>query len=204
MDGGLPPSMLDVAFDVEGEAPARDYRRGLAAALEAALPWLAAEPGAGVHRLNLAVGGQAVLLSRRTRLTLRVPRARAPEVEALAGRVLAVDPGQLRLGRPHRRELLPHGTLYAHLVAATGDADEAGFLEAAESELAALGVHCRANCGRRATLESGTVHGYSLMLDRLSEADSTRVLEAGLGPYRRLGCGLFVPHKSAAAVGAPT
>lgn len=202
MDGALPSSMLDVAFDVEGEAPARDYRRGLAAALEAALPWLAAEPGAGVHRLNLAVGGQAVLLSRRTRLTLRVPRARAPEVEALAGRVLAVDPGQLRLGRPHRRELLPHGTLYAHLVSA-GEADERGFLEAAESELAALGVRCRAICGRRGELESGTVHGYSLMLDRLSEADSTRVLEAGLGPHRRLGCGLFVPHKSAAAVGAP-
>lgn len=202
MDGAPHSSMLDVAFDVTGEAPARDYRRGLAAALEAALPWLAAEPAAGVHRLNLAAGTQA-LLSRRTRLTLRVPRARAAAVEALAGHVLVLDARPLRLGRPHRRELLPHGTLYAHLVATESDADEGGFLEAAESELAALGVRCRAICGRRATLESGTVHGYSLMLDRLSEADSTRVLEAGLGPHRRLGCGLFVPHKSAAAVGAP-
>jgi len=27
------------------------------------------------------------------------------------------------------------------------------------------------------------------------------VLEHGLGAHRRLGCGMFVPHKSAAAVG---
>jgi hypothetical protein len=46
------------------------------------------------------------------------------------------------------------------------------------------------------------VTGYSLMLDGLSPADSLRVLEAGLGRHRRLGCGLFVPHKSAAAVRA--
>ena len=196
-------SMLDIAFDLEGDALARDHRRGLAAALEAALPWLAAEPAAGVHRLNLAAGAQT-LLSRRTRLTLRVPRERATQVEAaLAGSVLALNPGRLRLGRPHRRELLPHATLYAHLVAA-GDADERGFLETADAELAALGVRCRAICGRHAALESGTVQGYSLMLDGLAEAASMRVLEAGLGPHRRLGCGLFVPHKSAAAVGTPS
>lgn len=192
--------MLDVAFDLDGEAPGRDYRGALAAALEAALPWLADEPGAGVHRLNLAAGAQS-LLSRRTRLTLRVPRARAAAAESLSGSVLALAPGSLRLGRAHRRELLAHGTLYAHLVAA-GDADERGFLAAAEAELAALGVSCRAICGRHAALEAGRLLGYSLMLDGLGTADSMRVLEAGLGPHRRLGCGIFVPHKSAAAVGA--
>ena len=30
-----------------------------------------------------------------------------------------------------------------------------------------------------------------------------RVLDAGLGRHRRQGCGLFVRHKSAAAVGTP-
>lgn len=192
--------MLDIAFDLEGEAPDRDYRRRLATALEAALPWLADEPEAGVHRLNLAAGGQT-LLSRRTRLTLRVPRARATAVEALSGSVLAVAPGTLRLGRPHRRELLPHGTLYAHFVASK-DEDEGAFLETVAAELKTLGVPCRTICGRGATLESGVLHGYSLMLDGLGAAHAIRVLEAGLGPHRRLGCGIFVPHKSAAAVGA--
>lgn len=198
------PAMLDIAFDLEGDALPRDYRHSLAAALEAALPWLAAEPAAGVHRLNLSAGSHT-LLSRRTRLTLRVPRARAAAAEAaLAGRVLALQPGTLRLGRAHRRELLPHATLYAHLVAAAAvDDDENRFIEAALAELASLGVACRAICGRRAAVEAGAVQGYSLMLDGLAEAASLRVLEAGLGPHRRLGCGLFVPHRSAVAVGAP-
>ena len=40
------------------------------------------------------------------------------------------------------------------------------------------------------------------MLHGLSAADSLTVQRAGIGPHRALGCGLFVPHKSAAAVGA--
>jgi hypothetical protein len=41
------------------------------------------------------------------------------------------------------------------------------------------------------------------MLSGLNAAQSLRVLRQGVGPHRLLGCGLFVPHKSAAAVGAP-
>jgi hypothetical protein len=50
--------------------------------------------------------------------------------------------------------------------------------------------------------DGAPVTGYSLMLDGLSPAASLRVLESGLGRHRRLGCGVFVPHKSSAAVGA--
>jgi hypothetical protein len=40
------------------------------------------------------------------------------------------------------------------------------------------------------------------MLDGLTVEDSLRVLESGLGAHRRLGCGVFVAHRSAVAVGA--
>ncbi len=40
------------------------------------------------------------------------------------------------------------------------------------------------------------------MLDGLSAGDSLRVQQHGLGAHRRLGCGVFVPHRSAAAVAA--
>jgi hypothetical protein len=39
------------------------------------------------------------------------------------------------------------------------------------------------------------------MLHGLRARDSLRVLEQGLGEHRLMGCGVFVPHKSAAAVG---
>jgi hypothetical protein len=49
--------------------------------------------------------------------------------------------------------------------------------------------------------EAGALQGFSLMLDGLSAAHALRLLETGMGPHRLLGCGVFVPHKSAAAVG---
>jgi CRISPR-associated protein Cas6 len=197
-------AFVDVAFAVEGDALPRDHRRALAAALERTLPWLADEPGAAVHRLNVAAGGDGgeALMSRRTRLTLRLPRGRASDAAALQGAALAVGPGTLRVGAAQVRELQPWGTLYAHLVVAE-DADELAFLRAVREALAALGVEGRAICGRRQAIECGAVEGYSLMLDGLSAADALRLMQAGLGAHRRLGCGVFVPHRSASAVGAP-
>ena len=197
-------AMIDLAFAVAGDALPREHRRALADAIEAALPWLAETPGAGIHRLNVAAGGGPfALLSNRTRLTLRVPREREAAARALEGAELAVDTTVLRLGAAHARELLPWGTLYAHLVAAEAGDDELGFLDAVAAELKALGVQGRPICGRLQAFDTGALHGYSLMLDGLSAAGSLRLLEAGLGRHRRLGCGLFVPHKSAAAVGTP-
>lgn len=197
-------AMVDLAFAVEGDVLPRDHRRSLADAVLSALPWLAElQPRAGVHRLNVSGTGAAqVLLSRRTRLVLRLPRERAPEAARLAGVHLDIDGHGLRLGEAHVRELLPWGTLYAHFVA-TEESDEAAFLRAVEAELETLGVSCRAICGRAQAVEAGRLHGYSVMLDGLSAADALRMQEQGLGAHRELGCGVFVPHKSAAAVGAP-
>lgn len=196
--------MVDLGFALGGGALPRAYRIALADALERFLPWLAEVPGAGMHRLNAIAGGDGdeLLLSRRTRLRLRVPRERAGAAAGLQGQDLRIGAGGLHLGAAHERELLPHGTLYAHLVAAD-QADETEFLRAVQSELAALDVICRPICGRRQEVEGGAVQGFSLMLDGLSRESSLRILESGLGPHRRLGCGLFIAHRSAAAVGAP-
>ena len=197
------PALIDIAFAVEGDALPREHRRELAAAIGLALPWWAALEGAGMHRLNVAAGGGPLaLLSNRTRLTLRVPRERAADAAALEGAALQVGPATLRVGAPQPRELRPYSTLYAHLVAADDGDDELAFLDAVAAELSALGVACRSICGRRQVVEGGALQGYSLMLDGLNAAGALRVLEAGIGRHRRWGCGIFVPHKSAVAVGS--
>lgn len=198
-------SRVDVTFALRGDALPRDHRRALAAALERHLPWLADPAHAGVHRINAVPGpGPTALLSQRTRLTLRVARERVDDLQRLLGAHLELDGHALQVGeRSQVRELLPHGTLYAHLVA-TDDDDELAFLASIGNELEASILPCRPICGRRQVIDNGgqALTGYSLMLDGLSTGDSLRVLESGLGRHRRLGCGLFVPHKSAAAVGA--
>jgi CRISPR-associated protein Cas6 len=200
-----PAAVVDVAFLLQGQtlALARDHRHALAAALTQALPWLATVPGAGVHRLNVSAGGGAMaLLSQRTRLTLRLPRGCAASAARLSGQTLQVAGAALPLGAVQVRELLPHSTLYAHLVAAES-ADELAFLQAVQTETDTLGLACRRICGRHQVAEAGTLQGFSLMLDGLSAAHALRLLETGIGAFRLLGCGVFVPHKSAAAVGTP-
>jgi len=196
--------MVDLAFALQGKTVPRDYRRPLAAALELALPWLTGAPGAGVHRLNLSPGaGEQALLAQRTRLVLRLPREGAGAARALEGQCLDLAGHPLQVGRLQTRELLPWNTLYAHLVA-SASADEAAFMQEVDAELQQLGVPCRPICGRHQTLEAGTLQGFGLMLDGLTAAAALQLLQLGLGRHRRLGCGLFVPHRSAAAVGTPT
>lgn len=194
-------SVVDLAFPLTGRSVPPDSAQPLHAALQQVLPWLAGEARAGIHPLKLVHGGGG-LLSPRTRLLLRLPRERVAEAGALAGRTLDVGGHAVALGEPHERELLPHATLYAYAVAAGGE-DEVAFMQAMEGELQALGVRTQTVCGKRGgrPLDGGTLTTYSLMLHALSAADSLRVQEQGLGPHRLLGCGVFVPHKSAAAVG---
>jgi len=197
--------VIDVVFSLAGDSLPRDHAQSLATALSRHLPWLAAEAEAGVHRINVVAGNDAqALLSHRTRLTIRVRRERAQAVAALAGCALDVTGCVVRLGGPVQRELLAHGTLYAQMVTNAGD-DEVRFLEDVQRELDALGVRGRAVCGRRRVLrdDSGAERvGYSLLVDGLSADDSLLLQQHGLGTHRHLGCGVFVPHRSAAPVAA--
>ncbi len=195
--------MVDLVFALQGQALPREHRQALADALQQALPWLAGQAGAGVHRLNVSAGGgPRALLSQRTRLTLRLPRQCVAPALALSGHGLQLAGHALQLGAAHERELLPHGTLYAHFVAADSP-DELSFLQAMQAELQTLGVSARLICGRHQQADDGSLQGFGLMLDGLTSEHAMRVLEGGLGPHRLWGCGLFVPHKSAAAVGTP-
>ncbi|MCG3188721.1 MAG: CRISPR-associated endonuclease Cas6 [Burkholderiaceae bacterium] len=202
-----PAAMVDVTFALAGDTLPRDHGQALAQALARLLPWLDDEPALGVHRVKVVAGsGEPALLSPHSRLALRVLRARAAEVAMLSGTTLDVGGCHVRLREATVRELLAHGTLYAALVLepAAGQCDEASFLECVQAELDALGVKARVICGRRGALRhrDAQLDGFSLMLDGLSADDSLRVQQHGLGAHRRLGCGVFVPHRSAAAVAA--
>lgn len=194
---------VDVVFPLDGQTLPRDHAQALQQALSARLPWLDREPGAGIHPIRVVHGNEEpALLSRRTSLLLRVRAQRAQELLALDGLALDVAGHPLRLGRAHRRELRPHATLYAYKVAADS-ADEIAFMAAVAAELAQLAIGGERVCGKRHSMAvSGRLqHTFSLMLHELAPAQSLRLQQSGLGPHRLLGCGLFVPHKSAAAVG---
>ena len=78
------------------------------------------------------------------------------------------------------------------------------FARQVAEELAALAVRGDFIIGKRSSARgpAGDLTGFSVMLTGLRPHESTRLQVAGLGPYRKLGFGVFVPHRSTAAVGS--
>lgn len=193
---------VDVVFPVRGSTLARDHAQALQEALSAQWPWLASEAQAGIHGIKLVTGTQPLaMLSNRTKLLLRVPKHRAPDLLATSGIDLVVAGQAMALGTPHTRELQPHATLYAYHVAAA-NTDEAAFMAGVTRELSDMGIGGERVCGKRQQLllAGGVLNTFSLMLHALVPEQSLRVQDLGIGPHRLLGCGIFIPHKSAAAV----
>ena len=196
-------ALVEAVFPLEGKALPRDHAQALQHALAEQLPWLRSDAGAGIHPLKLVSGPESLaLLSQRTRLILRVDANRLDELKALCGVELDVSGHALRLGAVHLRALQPLATLYAYRVAAVC-ADESEFMQAMEAELTALAIAGERVCGKRHSLrvDGLDMTTFSMMLHGLVPEQSLRLQQHGLGPHRLLGCGLFVPHKSAAAVG---
>lgn len=195
-------AVADLVFPVAGRDLPRDHAQVLQQALIARLPWLSKDTVTGIHSLKLVPGNDATgLLSRRTRLLLRVDAQRGEELKALMGFDLSVAGHSLRVGVAHWRELSSHGTLYAYKVIAQS-ADEVEFMATIATELTQLGIKGEQVCGKRQEMNvSGKAHSvFSLMLHQLLPEHSLRLQQQGLGAHRQLGCGIFVPHKSAAAV----
>ena len=195
--------MLDVAFSLRGGTVPADHGWQLFLQLAERLDWLAAEAVAGVHPIRgaRAVAGETHR-DARAGLMLRLPQARVEQSFALTGAQLDLGNG-IRVGSARLRPLFAHGTLYSQFVS-TGTPDEARFQQDVSAELQRAGIECKVICGRmrRALMRDAEIVGFSLMLHELSPEHSLNMQATGLGAGRKLGCGIFIPHKSAAAVGA--
>ena len=201
MTGGGAP-MVDVVFDVAGTSLPAEHAFGLWRAVLLWLPWLEGEAGAGIHRLRTAPTGYGVvLLAARAKLALRLSERRVGATLALSGKTLDVDGSLLAVGAGVTRPLRPWATLHAQQVAAVSDA-ETVFQDEVATSLRTLGVACQFITGRRRTVRGAAreIIGFSVVLHGLTPEGSLRIQAEGMGGDRGLGCGIFVPYKSIAAV----
>ena len=193
--------IVDLVFPLHGEAVALDYADLLWRALAPQLPWLADEPAAGVHPLaGVSPGDRQLYLTRRAKMTLRLPAARAESAKALSGARLDVG-GIVEVGVASLRPLSKITTLYSSFVA-LGIEREDEFMAACAAHFKAAEIPVELVCGkaRVAHGREGSWQGYSLMLFGLNVDNSLRVQREGLGGERKRGCGIFIPHKSVAPV----
>jgi len=199
------PRMIDLQFDLVGTTIPTENAQLLSVALQELVPWLGEEPGIGIQHLKGAEtnSGDATLnINRRTKLFLRVPRARVDAMQRLVGQTLDLAGHVLQIGDFKTREFSPFANIYAHFVD-TGSAGEEQFVQDVMRELdGRFQLRCGFICGKQQTLQStsGPLYGYSLMLHGVPPHKFLQLQDEGLGRNRLLGCGIFIPHKSIAPV----
>lgn len=172
--------------------------------LSAIAPWMDEEDGIGIHPvLGIDTGDGEMILNHRTKLTIRAPAKRLDDLAKLTGANFRVNERTLTLGASKIKSLPQHTPLYAHTVC-TGHDEEKAFTQDILGYLDALDIHSRFICGMPQKFFDGEkiATGYSLMLHGLPIEHAIRIQQQGLGLHRKLGCGIFIPHKSITAVGA--
>jgi CRISPR-associated protein Cas6 len=202
-----PADIVDAVFAIACPSLPVDHAYALQQAIQDALPWFAQEPHAGLHTVHGAASGSGWMrpegadallqLSHRARLALRLPRHRLEDAAALLGRTLQVAGWPLHVEKMALRPLSRITTLFSRCVVLDAG-DEAAFVIAATDELGALGIKPASMvCGRVTPVATPerTYQARSLMLAGLTREQSLLLQQSGLGAGRKLGCGLFIPHK---------
>ena len=195
-------AMTDVCFSLSGGEIAEDHSFALEQAVKAVLPWFDEESDAGILPLSgLARGNGVRFVGRRSRLILRLPNRRLASADFLIGKHFDLG-GEVLVGAAEQCAIFPARVVYSAVVT-MDTADEVEFMARCNAIFAQRGLTPQMVTGkaRQLSFADGIVHGFSLMLHGLNAAQTVALQEAGLGAHRGLGCGIFVPHKSVAAVG---
>lgn len=210
----VPGDVVDLTFKVQCKQLPLDHAHALSQVIQQELPWFVEEPLVGMHLIHGAESGNGWIrpqepdallsLSRRARFALRLPKHRIQEAAALAGRKLCIAGSDLILREPYEKLLSAITTIFARYIITDEVEDEATFLRQAAELLNKEGIQVkRMISGRTHVLRmpDADVQTRSLMLDGLEIEQSVYLQQHGLGAGRKMGCGLFLPHKGIDAVG---
>lgn len=209
----VPDDVVDIAYRINCKQVPTTHAHELAQALYAALPWLQQESEAGIHQIHGATSGngwyrpadgELIHLSKRARMTLRVPKARVDDAKKLIGQTLNVAGNSVEVGKAEIKLMQPLETLFSRYVVVPEGYDENAFIQWVVDELKQRDIHIRKLlCGISHTISTPdeAFETRSVMLADLDKSTSLGLQEQGLGPHRHYGCGIFMPHKGIKAVG---
>lgn len=188
--------MIDIVFDLDGTSVPEGYPFALWSEVVRCLPWLKQENDAGILPLRGSVSGEHLLLSKRTKLVLRVPMEHAAQAGQLSGKQLKVDGNTLLVGKGKERALQAATTLHSYIV--ESNLGEIEFLAAMKEKLHEMNIPCNLICDKHRKIRgvNQTLSGFGLVLHDLKPLASLEIQRIGLGGARHFGCGMFVPFKA--------
>ncbi len=201
-----PDTIQEASFSIESKILPIDHSYLLAQALLKHLPWLESV-GAGIHPIGIHDGngweqdhkGGFYYPSRRSKLTIRIAKEKLNELNELAGKVLDLGDYQIKINKHlNSKTLSPMPVLFSKHVATDKSISEDDFLKTCYAQLSSLNINVKkmmAGLEGSIKTNTGNISTRSLMVANLKKDESVRLQEHGLGEYRLLGCGLFVPQK---------
>ena len=210
----IPDDIVDLSFAIKCKCLPLEHMASLSESLYKVLPWLEDEKLAGIHPINGAESGngwersndpnELIYLSRRQKMTLRLPKERLDEAESLVGKTINVEGYDIEIGKSSIKKLSDLPTAFCRSILVDGRMDEDAFLQWAFEELKALDIKVRKMMPgiERVTKFADNSERVTrgLMVAELDQAESVRLQEHGLGEGRKLGCGIFLPQKDIKAV----
>lgn len=210
----IPDDIVDLSFLINCKCLPLEHMQALSESLYTALPWLEDEKFAGIHPINGSESGngwerssdpnELIYLSRRQKMTLRLPKKHLESAEGLVGQTLSVAGHDIEIGKSSIKKLSDLPTTFCRSIMIDARMDEEDFLQWAFDELKALNISVRKMMPgkERITKLSDTSERVtrSLMVAELEQAESVRLQQHGMGEGRKLGCGIFLPQKDIKAV----
>lgn len=214
-------TVVDLLFNIECRELPVDHIYHLSHAIREALPGHDESTGLGIFPIHLAGSqngwerpdeslGQNLILSKRTKLVLRVRKEHQQDIiEKLSNATLDIDGFELKIKKPKIKKLGKDSTVFSRaIVCQEGEVeDEMQFLKRMQLTLSEMGIEIKkALCGKINPIKTpeGPIQTRSLMLAELTQEQSVKLQQEGIGEHLHLGCGIFIPHKGISAVGEST
>ena len=205
--------VVDLVFKISGQTLPIDHAYALFDALARPLPWIQQDKWVGIHPVHIAESGNGWIrpddsgflqLPGRARLVVRLHQDTLESARLLCGDHIAVNDQIIEIGSANVRPLNPLNTVLArHIVADEDVPDETTFLQWVNEQLKGLGITpTKLLCGKTRFVRTPTktLTTRSLMIADLKPGESLSIQQFGLGEERKLGCGLFLPHRGIDAV----
>jgi len=210
----VPDDIVDLAFKISCKCLPLEHAKQLSLAVHQALPWFEEEDKAGLHLIHGAESGngwvrpedvtnEVLYLSRRTRMSLRLPKERLDDAAKLTGQTLTVDDYTIEVGDSILKQLSTSSTIFSRYVLSSESENEDDFLKRIYEELQNMGISIsKLLCGKTHILQGHDrdIFTRSIMLAELKPEESVLVQQHGIGEGRKMGCGIFIAHKGIAPV----
>jgi CRISPR-associated protein Cas6 len=212
----VPDDIADLVFKIDCRQIALDHAYDLLQALMSVLPWLVDEDKAAVHMIHGASTGNGwqrpeadngegfIYLSHRSKMHFRLPKERYEDVKALIGQTINVGGNNITFGEYQLKPLTSTGTLFSRYIILQDNESEEAFIQRVVAEMKSIGVQARkvlCGMGGEFIFPAGKVHTASLMVADLDPEEAVILQQLGIGEGRKMGFGLFIPHKGIKPVG---